>query len=246
MGGMVHAMASVRRHLAFMGAVTRHTHALAVAFLGTLLLSAPPWVIPLLPDDWATKANQMSHQLAEPHTYFRLAVLWFLGSVFYACFLAWNEERDGLERVSRQLQRDTPELYLIVKQAEYSFLEGRLEALIEIHNLGAATALHGWCGGLAFQDGHESIVSERYFITDELPHFQELFSVAKRGVGNLLNFQGRIERRGKLEGWVGLTVGVHGDDRNNIKEFVFQVCDSENARCQSSSAYYQRRKSNSS
>jgi hypothetical protein len=242
----------LRRFLAFSWAVVKHTRALAIGFFGGLLVALPGLIKPLAPyyPRVVSVIEGPSNALADPSKYLWAGIGLFAAFFYFACFLAWNEERDSFERerkvvegLSRQLQRDTPELYLIIKQAEYSFLEGRLEALLEIHNLGAATALHGWCGGLGFQDGHVNIVSDNYFAIDESPHFDELLRLTKRGVGNLLHFHGRIERRGKLEGWVSLSVGVHGDDRDNIKEFIFRVLDSENKICESSDDFYfQRRK----
>src|SRR5713226_5313714 len=155
---MLSPMVNVRRHLAFMGAVMKHTHALALAFFGGLIVCAPQWIIPLLPNDLAKAADILSHQIANPHTYRRLAAIWFLAGLLYACFLAWNEEHDEVARLSPILT--------------YNFLgyetndEHVCKFRFEIINGGAQTSIGEWSCRAFLKNNRALGLSDSYFVRD--------------------------------------------------------------------------------
>jgi len=92
-----------RRVLAFVWAIIRHGWAITATFLGSFLLSVPGWIDPLL--SYAQKQELNRWTTVSPHTYRYLAIAFFAAGLLYASFLAWNEERDEVERLATELAR---------------------------------------------------------------------------------------------------------------------------------------------
>jgi hypothetical protein len=90
----------LRRMLAFGWAVMRHGWALTVTLLGSAVLSIPSWIEPLLSPMHARRLSELL--TISPHAYQYIAAGFFVLGLLYACFLAWNEERDEIERLMQQ------------------------------------------------------------------------------------------------------------------------------------------------
>ena len=93
----------LRRFLAFVWALVRHGTALLVAFLGSVLLSVPGRIEPLLSPEHARKLDSLL--TVSPHQYRLIAGAFFIVAFFYASFRAWNEERDEIERLSGEINK---------------------------------------------------------------------------------------------------------------------------------------------
>ena len=181
---MFSAVVSLRRHFDFGRAVMKHTHALALAFFGGLIVCAPQWIVPLLPGEYARAVDTLSHRLAEPHTYWELAITWFLVNLFYACFLAWNEERDEVIRLSPVLT--------------YNFLgyetdEHTCKFRLEIINGGAQTSIGEWGCRCVLENNRALSLSDHYFTSEP--------SADEQGV-NLFTDTSLIKQGGRRKGWV--------------------------------------------
>ncbi len=92
----------LRRFLAWVLAIIRHGYALLGALLGSFLLSIPSWVSPLLSQEHARRVANLA--TLSPHTYRDVAALFFGGGILFASFLAWNEERDALDKKSDEIK----------------------------------------------------------------------------------------------------------------------------------------------
>ena len=127
----------------------RHTTTLLIGFIGSGLIALPNWVRPLLKPQYAALLDSASLRVAQPGTYWHLAVIFFGASFLYASFLAWNEERDSLER----LTPDEPDLEgeLIDWHVQergpaqgYYVKESHLVSEVRVINHGAPTAITDW------------------------------------------------------------------------------------------------------
>jgi hypothetical protein len=101
----------LQRMLAFVWAVMRHGWALLATLLGSFVLSIPSWIDPLLSTDHAREFT--SALTISPHSYRDLAIGFFGVGLLYACFLAWNEERDQIEnliaeKAKREAEKENP------------------------------------------------------------------------------------------------------------------------------------------
>jgi hypothetical protein len=81
----------------------RHGRTLLATLLGSFVLSIPSWIDPLLSSAHAKKLTELL--TVSPHTYRYLAAAVFGAGLMYASFLAWNEERDAIERLSAELAK---------------------------------------------------------------------------------------------------------------------------------------------
>ncbi len=93
----------MRRLLAFIWAVMKHGWTLLATLLGSVILTVPGWIDPLLSEAHAkelTKALTIS-----PHSYRYLAITFFISGLLFASFLAWNEERESIELLTKELAR---------------------------------------------------------------------------------------------------------------------------------------------
>jgi hypothetical protein len=91
----------LQRMLAFGWAVTRHGWSLLATLLGSFVLTVPSWVNPLLSPAHAQKLTELL--TASPRVYRYLAAGFFVSGLIYASFLAWNEERNEIERLVGRL-----------------------------------------------------------------------------------------------------------------------------------------------
>jgi hypothetical protein len=91
----------LRRILAFVWAIVRHTYAFWAALLGSFFFAVPGWIVPLLSPPHSQKLT--TFLAVSAHTYKCLAFA-FLGlGMFYASFLAWNEEHESLVTTHKTL-----------------------------------------------------------------------------------------------------------------------------------------------
>src|SRR5687768_4290143 len=96
----------LRRFLAYWWALMRHTTALLLAFVSGGIVSAIPWVRPLLPRQYGLFVDALGNTIGESYGYFALACVAI--GFFVASFLAWNEERDEIENLASRIHESKP------------------------------------------------------------------------------------------------------------------------------------------
>jgi hypothetical protein len=141
----------LRRFLAYVGAVMRHTTVLLLGLIGASILTVPSWVRPLLTPAYAATLDGWTVSLAQPTTYWLLAKCFLLGSIFVASFLAWNEEHE-------QVLKFTPRLEGEVEAITFPNLNTGLNENwpieiylhVAIKNLGAPTSIDKWRVSVCF------------------------------------------------------------------------------------------------
>jgi hypothetical protein len=135
----------IRRFLAYLGAVMRHTKALIFGFISGGLVSLPAWIKPVLPNRYEQIVDSWSKTLAEPTTYWYLAVVCVLIGLFWASFLAWNEERD--EQLATA-EKNRPDFILTIGQlVGYELAEPERTIVllsVEVVNKGADSSMLRW------------------------------------------------------------------------------------------------------
>jgi len=139
----------MRRFLDYFLAVTRHWIAVLATVTSSFIMSLPGWIPAFLPPDKAAKFTQTF--AVSPTIAWWIAGTIFLIGFIYASFLAWNEERNELEKKVleiTQLKGDVPKLSGQFKGMEWRPIKdtkvGELFIDLEIYNRGAPTALCNW------------------------------------------------------------------------------------------------------
>jgi hypothetical protein len=79
----------------------RHGWALLAALLGSFVISIPSWISPLLSPVHAQRLTEFV--TVSSHTYRYLAIAFFGLGLMYASFLAWDEERDEIDRLTADM-----------------------------------------------------------------------------------------------------------------------------------------------
>lgn len=152
----------------------RHTVVLLFAFISGGVVSSPAWIRPLLPSDYAAILDAWTTAIAQPETYWRLAGVCVFGGVLLATFLAWNEERDEVQKLTSQIHDSKP--VLSAHSPGWTYANEPLTAVayqtapmlmlkfhIEIVNGGADTSLRGWQGGYRIADNRRIFLSNAMF-----------------------------------------------------------------------------------
>jgi hypothetical protein len=188
------------RLAAFISAVSRHTRALATAFIGGLLVGSPAWLRPLLKPEHQATLDRCSGWLLEPHNYAVLAITFTGGFVFYACFLAWDESQTELTQATDRLTKlETPELFRFMESMSIGpdtpdltrnqHLRIRLNILIV--NSGTPTSLHGWGVNVLLRSG-ETVPLESWHIEEQRKTLD--------GLPNIVRYERVVDRGGRVLG----------------------------------------------
>ena len=176
-----------RRFLAFSRAVVKHTRAIAIAFLGGIIV-ALPGLLKSLESRFPAPIGAIEHVAGylsdDPSRYLWAGTALFAGFFYYACFLAWNEERDKVVRLSPSLTFNF---------LGYETDESACKFRLEIINGGAQTSIGEWGCRCVLRNNTTLGLSDDYFVRDPMRDEQGI---------NLFIDKTVIKRGGRREGWV--------------------------------------------
>jgi hypothetical protein len=193
----------VRRFFAFVFAVIRHTTTLLLSLISGGLVSSPAWIKPLLSPAHAVILDSWSQSIAKPDSYWLLAKACILVGIFFASFLAWNEERDEFEQLTLRVKSDKPDITAVCRGWTLRTTTKMLRFELEIVNSGAPTSFHGWQAGYRLRDG------TRRFLADAMLS-QEIIS--EGGPTNLVMDERILNCGGRRLGWVAFPVSEWSGD----------------------------------
>ena len=201
-----------------MFALIRHTTALLLGFISGGLVSSPAWIRPLLSPAHAVILDSWSQSIGKPDTYWLLAKACILGGIFFACFLAWNEERDEFEQLALRVKSDKPDITAVCRGWSLNTSTKMLRCELEIVNSGAPTSFHGWQAGYRLKDGR------RFALADAMLS-QEIL---EGGPANLVMDERILDCGGRRLGWVAFPVGEWSGDPMELVQVSAQFYDHTN------------------
>ena len=132
----------LRHFLAYLGGLMRHFWALLSVILGSLLISLPGWLIPLLPKQTAEQLQSWGIFAAEPDVYIQIAKWFAFAGIVLASFLAWNEEHEKVLKYRPDIKARILSTELGPDNNQRNLVIGYIH--LEILNGGEQTALANW------------------------------------------------------------------------------------------------------